>query len=138
MRVNSPSCYHRRQLLPLPHRARASGGTLTLLTTGTLPARDVRMGLGCVRTWGVDVRRRDDMSSVGVPFVVPLFRHFGASGTRAGCGGYSYLFEPMWWAGMISSKFLLHSFRCLFILLSHSNLEMLKLAAFSRKHYHMH
>ncbi|KAL0549972.1 hypothetical protein IC582_014467 [Cucumis melo] len=96
------------------------------------------MGLGCVRTWGVDVRRRDDMSSVGVPFVVPLFRHFGASGTRAGSGGYSYLYEPMWWAGMISSKFLLHSFRCLFILLSRSNLEMLKLAAFSRKHYHMH
>ncbi|TYK04783.1 hypothetical protein E5676_scaffold68G001020 [Cucumis melo var. makuwa] len=42
------------------------------------------------------------MSSVGVPFVVPLFRHFGASGTRAGSGGYSYLYEPMWWAGMIS------------------------------------
>ncbi|KAL0554839.1 hypothetical protein IC582_008767 [Cucumis melo] len=62
------------------------------------------MGLGCVRTWGVDVRRRDDMSSVGVPFVVPLFRHFGASGTRAGSGGYSYLFEPMWWAGMISNR----------------------------------
>ncbi|KAA0032824.1 ras-related protein RABH1b-like isoform X1 [Cucumis melo var. makuwa] len=54
------------------------------------------MGLGCVRTWGVDVRRRDDMSSVGVPFVVPLFRHFGASGTKAGSGGYSYLYEPMW------------------------------------------
>ncbi|KAL0543723.1 hypothetical protein IC582_018829 [Cucumis melo] len=77
------------------------------------------MGLGCVCTWGVDVRRQDDMSSVGVPFVVPLFRHFGASGTRAGSEGYSYLFEPMWWAGMISSKFLLHSFCCLFILLSH-------------------
>ncbi|KAA0032607.1 protein CHROMATIN REMODELING 5 isoform X1 [Cucumis melo var. makuwa] len=30
------------------------------------------MGLGYVRTWGVDVRRRDDMSSVGVPFVVSL------------------------------------------------------------------
>ncbi|XP_050942246.1 NAP1-related protein 2-like isoform X2 [Cucumis melo] len=41
-RVNSSSCYHRRQLLPLTHRARASRGTLTLLTTGTLPARDVR------------------------------------------------------------------------------------------------
>ncbi|TYK10997.1 alanine--tRNA ligase-like [Cucumis melo var. makuwa] len=41
-RVNSSPCYHRRQLLPLPHRARASRGTLTLLTTGTLPARDVR------------------------------------------------------------------------------------------------
>ncbi|TYJ95961.1 GTPase Der [Cucumis melo var. makuwa] len=38
-RVNSSPCYHRRQLLPLPHRARASRGTLTLLTTGTLPAR---------------------------------------------------------------------------------------------------
>uniref|UniRef100_A0A9I9EHZ3 Uncharacterized protein n=1 Tax=Cucumis melo TaxID=3656 RepID=A0A9I9EHZ3_CUCME len=63
------------------------------------------MGLGCVRTWGVDVRRRDDMSFVGVPFVVPLFRHFSASGTRAGSGGYSYLFEPMWWAGMISRSY---------------------------------
>uniref|UniRef100_A0A9I9E7T2 RRM domain-containing protein n=1 Tax=Cucumis melo TaxID=3656 RepID=A0A9I9E7T2_CUCME len=44
--VDSP-CYHRRQLLPLPHRARASRGTLTLLTTGTLPARDVR----CAQRW---------------------------------------------------------------------------------------
>ncbi|XP_038897578.1 probable magnesium transporter NIPA2 [Benincasa hispida] len=26
----------------------------------------------------------------------------GSSGTRAGSGGYSYLYEPMWWAGMIS------------------------------------
>lgn len=26
----------------------------------------------------------------------------GATGTRAGSGGYSYLYEPMWWAGMIS------------------------------------
>ncbi|XP_022974774.1 probable magnesium transporter NIPA2 [Cucurbita maxima] len=26
----------------------------------------------------------------------------GAVGNRAGSGGYSYLYEPMWWAGMIS------------------------------------
>uniref|UniRef100_A0A9I9EE74 Uncharacterized protein n=1 Tax=Cucumis melo TaxID=3656 RepID=A0A9I9EE74_CUCME len=48
MRVNSSPCYHRRQLLPLPHRARASRGTLTLLTTGTLPARDVRYSVSLV------------------------------------------------------------------------------------------
>lgn len=23
----------------------------------------------------------------------------------AGVGGYSYLYEPLWWAGMITSKF---------------------------------
>ncbi|KAE8703018.1 putative magnesium transporter NIPA6 [Hibiscus syriacus] len=26
----------------------------------------------------------------------------GASGVRAGVGGYSYLLEPLWWAGMIT------------------------------------
>ncbi|XWS55059.1 hypothetical protein CRYUN_Cryun10bG0142600 [Craigia yunnanensis] len=26
----------------------------------------------------------------------------GASGTRAGVGGYTYLLEPLWWAGMIT------------------------------------
>ncbi|KAM0031553.1 putative magnesium transporter NIPA [Helianthus debilis subsp. tardiflorus] len=28
----------------------------------------------------------------------------GASGTRAGVGGYSYLLEPLWWVGMITSE----------------------------------
>ncbi|KAI3515119.1 hypothetical protein L1887_13870 [Cichorium endivia] len=26
----------------------------------------------------------------------------GASGIRAGSGGYSYLYEPLWWVGMIT------------------------------------
>ncbi|KAJ9552237.1 hypothetical protein OSB04_016282 [Centaurea solstitialis] len=26
----------------------------------------------------------------------------GATGTRAGAGGYSYLYEPLWWVGMIT------------------------------------
>ncbi|KAA3482277.1 putative magnesium transporter NIPA6 isoform X2 [Gossypium australe] len=30
----------------------------------------------------------------------------GASGIRAGVGGYTYLLEPLWWAGMITSKFI--------------------------------
>lgn len=31
-----------------------------------------------------------------------LRRAAAASGTRAGVGGYSYLLEPLWWAGMVS------------------------------------
>ncbi|KAJ0549024.1 putative magnesium transporter NIPA [Helianthus annuus] len=28
----------------------------------------------------------------------------GASGTRAGSGGHSYLMQPLWWAGMVSNE----------------------------------
>ncbi|BBG93393.1 Probable magnesium transporter NIPA6, partial [Prunus dulcis] len=27
----------------------------------------------------------------------------GTKGIRAGSGGYTYLYEPLWWVGMISS-----------------------------------
>ncbi|KAM0900203.1 hypothetical protein ACQ4PT_020768 [Festuca glaucescens] len=28
-----------------------------------------------------------------------------SSGVRAGVGGYSYLYEPLWWVGMITNLF---------------------------------
>ncbi|GLT52216.1 hypothetical protein SLA2020_255690 [Shorea laevis] len=36
---------------------------------------------------------------IGASFIVKKkgLKKAGASGLRAGCGGYSYLFEPLWW-----------------------------------------
>ncbi|OVA01542.1 Magnesium transporter NIPA [Macleaya cordata] len=41
---------------------------------------------------------------IGASFIVKKkgLKKAGASGTRAGVGGYSYLYEPLWWAGMIT------------------------------------
>ncbi|GMH00317.1 hypothetical protein Nepgr_002156 [Nepenthes gracilis] len=41
---------------------------------------------------------------VGASFIVKKkgLKKAGATGVRAGVGGYSYLFEPLWWAGMIT------------------------------------
>ncbi|VAH83050.1 unnamed protein product [Triticum turgidum subsp. durum] len=41
---------------------------------------------------------------IGTSFIVKKkgLRKAGASGVRAGVGGYSYLYEPLWWAGMIT------------------------------------
>ncbi|KAK8567821.1 hypothetical protein V6N12_006392 [Hibiscus sabdariffa] len=41
---------------------------------------------------------------IGASFIVKKkgLKKAGASGTRAGIGGYSYLLEPLWWAGMIT------------------------------------
>lgn len=41
---------------------------------------------------------------IGASFIIKKkgLRTAGANGTRAGAGGFSYLREPMWWAGMIS------------------------------------
>lgn len=41
---------------------------------------------------------------IGSSFIVKKkgLKKAGASGTRAGSGGYSYLWEPWWWAGMIT------------------------------------
>eukprot|EP00271_Cylindrocystis_brebissonii_P022077 TRINITY_DN8289_c0_g1_i1.p1 TRINITY_DN8289_c0_g1~~TRINITY_DN8289_c0_g1_i1.p1 ORF type:complete len:305 (+),score=39.21 TRINITY_DN8289_c0_g1_i1:244-1158(+) len=41
---------------------------------------------------------------IGASFIVKKkgLRKAGATGVRAGLGGYSYLSEPLWWAGMIS------------------------------------
>ncbi|KAA0063819.1 Thioredoxin-like protein [Cucumis melo var. makuwa] len=73
-RVNSSPCYHRRQLLSLPHRARASRGTLTLLTTGTLPARDVRPSESLSTSTSVGTKENEDRglsSSSSSPFSPP-------------------------------------------------------------------
>lgn len=41
---------------------------------------------------------------VGVSFIVKKkgLRRAGAAGTRAGVGGYGYLWEPLWWVGMVT------------------------------------
>ncbi|CAK8530155.1 unnamed protein product [Lathyrus sativus] len=50
---------------------------------------------------------------IGASFIVKKkgLKKAGASGVRAGSGGYSYLYEPLWWVGMITSE----SFMILFI-----------------------
>ncbi|BFG19899.1 hypothetical protein CerSpe_061740 [Prunus speciosa] len=41
---------------------------------------------------------------IGASFIVKKkgLKRAGASGIRAGVGGYSYLYEPLWWVGMIT------------------------------------
>lgn len=41
---------------------------------------------------------------IGSSFIVKKkgLKRAGASGVRAGVGGYSYLYEPLWWAGMVT------------------------------------
>ncbi|XP_064943178.1 probable magnesium transporter NIPA4 isoform X2 [Musa acuminata AAA Group] len=41
---------------------------------------------------------------IGASFIIKKMglKKAGASGVRAGVGGYSYLYEPLWWAGMIT------------------------------------
>ncbi|KAJ8768051.1 hypothetical protein K2173_020991 [Erythroxylum novogranatense] len=41
---------------------------------------------------------------IGASFIVKKkgLKRAGASGIRAGSGGYSYLYEPLWWVGMIT------------------------------------
>jgi len=41
---------------------------------------------------------------IGASFIVKKkgLKKAAASGVRAGVGGYSYLYEPLWWAGMIT------------------------------------
>ncbi|GLT58762.1 hypothetical protein SLA2020_316300 [Shorea laevis] len=41
---------------------------------------------------------------IGSSFIVKKkgLKKAGASGVRAGSGGYSYLYEPLWWVGMIT------------------------------------
>ncbi|XP_020110139.1 probable magnesium transporter NIPA4 isoform X2 [Ananas comosus] len=41
---------------------------------------------------------------IGASFIVKKkgLQKAGSSGSRAGIGGYSYLYEPLWWAGMVT------------------------------------
>ncbi|XP_058090963.1 probable magnesium transporter NIPA6 isoform X3 [Magnolia sinica] len=41
---------------------------------------------------------------IGASFILKKkgLKRAGASGTRAGGGGYTYLLEPLWWAGMVT------------------------------------
>ncbi|KAI4321183.1 hypothetical protein MLD38_034597 [Melastoma candidum] len=42
---------------------------------------------------------------IGASFIVKKkgLKKAGNSGVRAGAGGYSYLYESLWWTGMITS-----------------------------------
>jgi hypothetical protein len=44
---------------------------------------------------------------IGSSFVIKKIglKKAGDSGVRAGSGGHSYLYEPLWWLGMITSKY---------------------------------
>ncbi|KAH9685293.1 putative magnesium transporter [Citrus sinensis] len=60
---------------------------------------------------------------IGSSFIVKKkgLKKAGASGVRAGFGGYSYLYEPLWWVGMITT-FLLYAalvITAVFILIFH-------------------
>ncbi|KAE8008700.1 hypothetical protein FH972_005189 [Carpinus fangiana] len=41
---------------------------------------------------------------IGTSFILKKkgLKRAGAAGTRAGVGGYTYLLEPLWWAGMVT------------------------------------
>ena len=43
---------------------------------------------------------------IGSSFILKKkgLKRAAARGTRAGVGGYTYLLEPLWWAGMVTSK----------------------------------
>lgn len=70
-------------------------GTESIMTTGTGISSENLVGL---------VLALVSSLFIGVSFIVKkkgLIRA-GASGVRAGVGGYSYLYEPLWWVGMIT------------------------------------
>jgi len=63
---------------------------------------------------------------IGASFIIKKkgLKKAASSGVRAGVGGYSYLYEPLWWVGMITSQcsslpfLFFHSNRYFIVLLS--------------------
>ncbi|KAJ4826174.1 hypothetical protein Tsubulata_034270 [Turnera subulata] len=51
---------------------------------------------------------------IGASFIIKKkgLKKAGSSGLRAGSGGYSYLYEPLWWVGMITSKLVQFHYPC--------------------------
>ncbi|CAK9164999.1 unnamed protein product [Ilex paraguariensis] len=43
---------------------------------------------------------------IGASFILKKkgLKRAASAGTRAGVGGYTYLLEPLWWAGMMTSE----------------------------------
>ncbi|KAJ0019975.1 hypothetical protein Pint_31832 [Pistacia integerrima] len=78
------------------------------------------MGDSSVGSWSVAYRgmSKDNIKGlvlalsssffIGASFIVKKkgLKKAAAAGVRAGVGGYSYLYEPLWWVGMITSEFL--------------------------------
>ncbi|XP_057469726.1 probable magnesium transporter NIPA4 isoform X1 [Actinidia eriantha] len=69
---------------------------------------DSRMAMSSDNTKGL-ILALSSSFFIGASFIVKKkgLKKAGASGVRAGVGGYSYLYEPLWWAGMITSEFIL-------------------------------
>jgi hypothetical protein len=44
---------------------------------------------------------------IGSSFILKKkgLKRAAANGTRAGFGGYTYLLEPLWWVGLVTSEF---------------------------------
>ncbi|XP_057469728.1 probable magnesium transporter NIPA4 isoform X2 [Actinidia eriantha] len=64
---------------------------------------DSRMAMSSDNTKGL-ILALSSSFFIGASFIVKKkgLKKAGASGVRAGVGGYSYLYEPLWWAGMIT------------------------------------
>ncbi|KAJ4833069.1 hypothetical protein Tsubulata_001043 [Turnera subulata] len=73
-------------------------------TTTTTPSwRDAYNGMSSDNIKGL-VLALSSSFFIGASFIVKKkgLKKAAASGVRAGSGGYSYLYEPLWWVGMIT------------------------------------
>ncbi|KAE8009019.1 hypothetical protein FH972_005477 [Carpinus fangiana] len=75
---------------------------MALTTTQTTPS-SWREGMSSDNIKGL-VLALSSSFFIGGSFIVKKkgLKKAGASGVRAGVGGYSYLYEPLWWVGMIT------------------------------------
>ncbi|KAG2705412.1 hypothetical protein I3760_05G052200 [Carya illinoinensis] len=72
-------------------------------TTSPSPPTSWREGMSSDNVKGL-VLALSSSVFIGASFIVKKkgLKKAGASGVRAGVGGYSYLYEPLWWVGMIT------------------------------------
>ncbi|GFY89373.1 magnesium transporter, putative [Actinidia rufa] len=84
---------------------RASGGMVDVYDEDrmSLTAGETRTR-ACLRQHQGFVLALSSSFFIGASFIVKKkgLKKAGASGIRAGVGGYSYLYEPLWWVGMIA------------------------------------
>ncbi|OVA01978.1 beta-tubulin [Macleaya cordata] len=105
----------RRSVSPLADNNGRGGGELKLINLQWVRVSSV-MAAEVSRSWTDSYKGMSSdnikglvlaLSSsffIGASFIVKKkgLKKAGASGIRAGSGGYSYLYEPLWWAGMIT------------------------------------
>ncbi|GMN26717.1 hypothetical protein TIFTF001_001399 [Ficus carica] len=75
----------------------------TTSTPGSSSWKDAYRGMSSDNIKGL-VLALSSSFFIGASFIVKKkgLKKAGASGVRAGSGGYSYLYEPLWWVGMIT------------------------------------